>query len=69
MKRSRWAWIMGMIPDPPPRGSPARRLSRAERGVDLESNPEMIEEVGEVDRPLRLGFEFVLYGELWCLEV
>jgi hypothetical protein len=64
LNRSRCAVIIGRMPEPPPTGSPERKASKevVPRDDDLGSNPDIIEEVGDVlpFRPTNdaeLGFE------------
>lgn len=59
---------MGMIPDPPPTGSPDRIASSVLRDWLWGSKPEMIEDVGDV-RPRLLGNEFALYDDVGYREL
>lgn len=53
LKRSLCAWTIGKRPDPPPTGSPARIASIVLADAADWSNPEIIDDVGDV--PLRDG--------------
>ena len=53
---------MGMMPDPPPIGSPALIDSSVLRDVLCGSKPDIIVDVGD-ERPLRLGKELALYDD------